>query len=84
MNARLAIAILSLSALPLLGGLCHKRPAQGQGAAAARPTFTMNHHRVLLDGQGKILPWTSYDEVARLAFRGLASFPAQPNGLPTW
>ena len=84
MNARLAIALVALAALPSLGGLCHKRHAAGPKVAAPRPVSTMNAHRVLLDEQGRILPWTSYDDVARRAFAGLAAFPVQPNGLRTY
>jgi len=84
MNARLAIAIVALTALPSLGGMCRKHRAPAPKTASTKPIHKMNRHRVLLDAEGKILPWTSYDEVARLAFRGLAAFPRQPNGLPTW
>ncbi len=38
-----------------------------------------------LDGDGKILPWTPYGTVARLAWTALETrFPAQDNGLPTF
>jgi hypothetical protein len=49
------------------------------------PAAELLHHSVVLDEEGNILPWTSYAEVARLAWTALETkFPAQDNGLPTY
>jgi hypothetical protein len=54
-------------------------------AAPAPPPADLLHHSVRLDGEGKIVPWTRYGNVARLAWTALETrFPPQDNGLPTF
>lgn len=49
------------------------------------PPAELLHHAVRLDSDGKLLPWTSFDQVARLAWTALETrFPVQDNGLPTY
>ncbi len=54
-------------------------------AAPVSPPPQLLHHTVRLDGDGKLLPWTPYGNVARLAWTALETrFPPQDNGLPTF
>ncbi len=46
---------------------------------------TFNHHPVTLDGEGKLLPWTPYDRVLRLAWDFLLNkVQTEDNGLKTY
>ncbi len=54
-------------------------------AAPAGPAAQLLRHTVQLDGDAKLLPWTPYGNVARLAWTALETrFPPQDNGLPTF
>ncbi len=54
-------------------------------SAPAGPPPELLHHEVQLDDSGKVLPWTPFGTVARLAWTALETrFPVQDNGLPTF
>jgi hypothetical protein len=72
-----------MAALAWGGACCCACSCSRPGPPAPPPELL--HHTVQLDGEGKLLPWTPYGTVARLAWTALETrFPAQDNGLPTF
>ncbi len=78
MHLRVAVAAVLVAAIPWLR--CGKSRQTSSHASAPK----LHGHALVLDEQQKILPWAPYEKVVALGWKGLARFPVQPNGLPTW
>ena len=80
MRARILAALALLA--PLHCAPCHRSQRSASNEAA---TGKVGFHALVVDGEGKIVPWTPLWRVPELAWQGLLSFPKQDDtGLPTW
>jgi hypothetical protein len=80
MRARFFAALALLA--PMHCAPCHRsQRAPSSESAQERVGF----HTLVVDGEGKIVPWAPLWRIAELAWQGLSSFPKQDDtGLPTW